>query len=105
MTMDFHKNHYVSSRGERERTISFAVPERLRAELLALSVAREEPRWSLLLRIVEAYVDDHQDEVAKGTERIAPESRGGWSKEWRHGKSKEQPYVIGKLPTPDRLPP
>ncbi len=63
MTMDFHRNHYTSHRGPNEVSVSTRIPRGLRTELLALCVAMEEPRHSVLLRIIEEYVDAHQAEV------------------------------------------
>ena len=79
MTMDFHRNHYRSRRGPNEVSVSTRIPRDLRTELLALCVAMEEPRHSVLLRIIEEYVDAHQAEVEEGMRRIARSCRpDGW---------------------------
>ena len=79
MTMDFHRNHYTSHRGPNEVSVSTRIPRDLRTELLALCVAMEEPRHSVLLRIIEEYVDAHQAEVEEGMRRIARSCRpDGW---------------------------
>ncbi len=94
MTMGFHKNHYVSTRTGEMKTISFSVPETLKAELLALSVALEEPRGSILLRLCEQYADRNQDLVAKGMKRIAPESRGQWKEKSERGFPPGESYSV-----------
>ncbi len=75
MTFEFHKNRYQSRRGLEETTVRARVPRALKTELAALSIAMEEPMDSILRRIIEDYVDAHQEEVAEGMRMIAPECR------------------------------
>jgi hypothetical protein len=53
MTMGFHKSRYASRRGPADVCIRTKGPRDLRTELLALSVAMEEPMHSVVLRAIE----------------------------------------------------
>ncbi|MBR3475667.1 MAG: hypothetical protein IKH39_00685 [Candidatus Methanomethylophilaceae archaeon] len=85
MTFDFHKNRYESRRGPGETTVRVRVPRELRTELLALSIAMEEPMDSIIRRIVEEYVDSHQADVKEGMRMISPECRPQ-----EHGRMQER---------------
>ncbi len=71
MSFDFHKHKYESHRGPNTGTIQVRMPEALHIDLLALSIAMEEPMGSIVLRLVEEYVDAHPDEVAKGSKHLS----------------------------------
>ena len=51
------------------------------ADLAALTLAYEEPKYSILLRIIEEYVDSHQDDVEKGLWRMSHYDPEGWDDE------------------------
>jgi hypothetical protein len=79
MTIELRKNRYASRRGPEETTVRARVPKALKTELLALSIALEEPMDSIVRRVVEEYVDAHREEVARGMGRICRECRPeGW---------------------------
>ena len=48
------------------------MPKSLSHDLTALTLAYEEPKYSILLRIIEEYVDSHRDDVEKGLWRMEP---------------------------------
>ena len=78
MTFEFHRNRYVSRRGPSDAVVSVRMPRSLSGELNALTLAYEEPKYSVLLRIIEEYVDSHQDDVEKGRWRMSHYRSGGW---------------------------
>jgi hypothetical protein len=63
MTFEFH-SHYVSRRGPSDAAVTVRMPKSLSSDLSALTLAYEEPKYSVLLRIIEGYVDSHQGDVA-----------------------------------------
>ncbi len=78
MTFDFHRNRYRSRRGPSDAAVTVRMPRSLSYDLTSLSLAYEEPKCSILLRIIEQYVDSHRDDVELGEWRLAHYSPGGW---------------------------
>ena len=81
MTFEFHRNRYRSPRGPSDAAVTVRMPRSLSLDLTALSLAYEEPKRSILLRIVEEYVDSHLDDVEKGRWRMSHYRSGGWDDE------------------------
>ena len=81
MTFEFHRNHYRSPRGPSDAAVMVKMPKSLSLDLTALTLAYEEPKYSILLRIIEEYVDSHRDDVEKGRWRMSHYSSGGWDDE------------------------
>ena len=81
MTFEFHRNHYKSPRGPSDSAVNVRMPRSLSSDLNALTLAYEEPKYSILLRIIEEYVDSHQEDVAKGRWRMSHYRSEGWDKE------------------------
>ncbi len=81
MTFEFHRNHYRSPRGPSDAVVSVRMPSSLRSDLTALTLAYEEPKYSILLRIIEEYVDSHLDDVEKGRWRMSHYRSEGWDDE------------------------
>jgi hypothetical protein len=73
MAFELRKNRYASRRGPEETTVGARVPRALKTELLAPSVAMEEPMGPIARRVVEECVDAHQEEAARGMGRICSE--------------------------------
>ena len=78
MTFEFRRNHYVSHRGPSDAVVSVRMPRSLSGDLNALTLAYEEPKYSILLRIIEEYVDSHRDDVEKGRWRMSHYRSEGW---------------------------
>ncbi len=76
--LDFHRNRYRSPRGPSDAAVTVRMPRSLSYDLTALSLVYEEPKCSILLRIIEQYVDSHRDDVELGEWRLAHYSPGGW---------------------------
>ncbi len=57
------------------------MPRSLRSDLTALTLAYEEPKYSIQLRIIEEYVDSHRDDVEKGRWRMSHYRSEGWDDE------------------------
>ena len=53
MTFEFHRNHYQSPRGPSDAAVMVRMPKSLSLDLTALTLAYEEPKYSVLLRIIE----------------------------------------------------
>ncbi len=81
MTFEFHRNHYQSPRGPSDAAVMVKMPKSLSHDLSTLSLAYEEPKYSILLRIIEEYVDSHQDDVEKGRWRMSHYRSEGWDDE------------------------
>ena len=81
MTFEFHRNHYQSPRGPSDAAVMVRMPKSLRSDLTALTLAYEEPKYSILLRIIEEYVDTHRDDVEKGRWRMSHYRSEGWDDE------------------------
>ena len=81
MTFEFRRNHYVSHRGPSDAVVSVRMPRSLSGDLNALTLAYEEPKYSILLRIIEEYVDSHRDDVEKGRWRMSHYRSEGWDDE------------------------
>ena len=81
MSFEFHRNHYQSHRGPSDAVVSVRMPSSLRSDLTALTLAYEEPKYSVLLRIIEEYVDSHRDDVEKGRWRMSHYRPEGWDEE------------------------
>ncbi len=81
MSMEFHKNHFRSSRGPADVILSLRVSYDLRLELYGISIATEEPIWSIMLRAFEAFADAHAGEGPGGAPVVRREvyksTRGG----------------------------
>ena len=54
------------------------MPKSLSHDLSALTLAYEEPKYSILLRIIEEYVDSHREDVEKGRWRMSHYDPEGW---------------------------
>jgi hypothetical protein len=78
MTFEFHRNHYRSPRGPSDAAVTVRMPKSLSHDLTALTLAYEEPKYSILLRIIEEYVDSHRDDVEKGRWRMSHYRSEGW---------------------------
>jgi hypothetical protein len=78
MTFEFHRNHYRSPRGPSDAAVMVKMPKSLSYDLSALTLAYEEPKYSILLRIIEEYVDSHRDDVEKGRWRMSHYRSEGW---------------------------
>ena len=81
MTFEFHRNHYRSPRGPSDAAVMVKMPKSLSYDLSALTLAYEEPKYSILLRIIEEYVDSHRDDVEKGRWRMSHYDHEGWDDE------------------------
>ncbi len=81
MTFEFHRNHYRSPRGPSDAAVMVKMPKSLSYDLSALTLAYEEPKYSILLRIIEEYVDFHRDDVEKGRWRMSHYRSEGWDDE------------------------
>ena len=81
MTFEFHRSHYQSPRGPSDAAVMVKMPKSLSLDLTALTLAYEEPKYSILLRIIEEYVDSHLDDVEKGRWRMSHYRSGGWDEE------------------------
>ena len=81
MTFEFHRNHYQSPRGPSDAVVMVRMPRSLSHDLSALTLAYEESKYSILLRIIEEYVDSHLDDVEKGRWRMSHYRSGGWDDE------------------------
>ncbi len=81
MTFEFHRNHYQSPRGPSDAAVMVKMPKSLSLDLTALTLAYEEPKYSILLRIIEEYVDSHRDDVEKGRWRMSHYDHEGWDDE------------------------
>jgi hypothetical protein len=81
MTFEFHRNRYESRRGPSDAAVSVMMPRSLSQDLTAPSLAYEEPKCSLLLRIIEGYVDSHREDVELGEWRLGHYRPGGWGGE------------------------
>jgi hypothetical protein len=57
------------------------MPKSLSYDLSALTLAYEEPKYSILLRIIEEYVDFHRGDVEKGRWRMSHYRSEGWDDE------------------------
>lgn len=62
------------------------MPRPLSYDLIALTLAHEEPKYSILLRIIEGYVDSHRDDVDKGRWRMGHYRSEGWDEGPESGK-------------------
>ncbi len=63
MSMEFHKNHFRSARGPADEILSLRASADLRHELYGISIIVEEPIWSIMLGVFEAFADAHAGEV------------------------------------------
>ena len=81
MTFEFHRNRYRSPRGPSDAAVMVRMPRSLSLDLTALTLAYEEPKYSVLLRIIEEYVDSHRDDVEKGRWRMSHYRSEGWGEE------------------------
>ena len=81
MSMEFHKNHFRSSRGPADVILSLRVSYDLRLELCGISIAAEEPIWSIMLMAFEGFADAHAGEKPDGAPVVRREvyrsTRGG----------------------------
>ena len=81
MSMEFHKNHFRSSRGPADVILSLRVSYDLRLELYGISIATEEPIWSIMLRAFVGFADAHAGEKPDGAPVVRREvyrsTRGG----------------------------
>ena len=48
MTFEFHRNHYRSPRGPSDAAVMVKMPKSLSHDLTALTLAYEEPKYSIL---------------------------------------------------------
>ncbi len=78
MTFEFHRNRYQSPRGPSDAAVMVRMPRSLSLDLTALTLAYEEPKYSVLLRIIEEYVDSHREDVEKGRWRMSHYRSEGW---------------------------
>jgi hypothetical protein len=81
ITFEFHRNHYRSPRGPSDAAVMVKMPRSLSLDLSALTLAYEEPKYSVLLRIIEEYVDSHREDVEKGRWRMSRYRSEGWDDE------------------------
>ncbi len=81
MTFEFHRNRYRSPRGPSDAAVMVKMPRSLSLDLSALTLAYEEPKYSVLLRIIEEYVDSHREDVEKGRWRMSRYRSEGWDDE------------------------
>ncbi len=81
MSMEFHKNHFRSSRGPADEILSLRASADLRHELYGISIIVEEPIWSIMLGVFEAFADAHAGEGPGGAPVVRREAyrstRGG----------------------------
>ena len=78
MTFEFHRNRYRSPRRPSDAAVMVRMPRSLSHDLTALTLAYEEPKYSILLRIIEEYVDSLRDDIEKGRWRMDHYRSDGW---------------------------